>query len=600
MAAVKIIDESVVDVGDSGHDGVGTGLAQARLGVRVSDRHADEAGGLGRFDTGERVFDDERSHRAVDTGPRSQDAEAELVPHGIGFAARRILGADDVGNEIFYPHALEREGYFVAQCAGHDGHCPLRGATPHRVDRPVEHDEPHLGAAHIKRALGGGEGFDLRVGGKSPRVGQHRPQGADVVEPKITLHVRLVAEGDAKWPEHIAKGLTVDLLVIHQNPVEIENRRGKHGAATLSTATAPQNGWAHPVTSRGRPAPGAAFAPSQTAPFGRVRLSPPFTFGSLDLVGTRSAASELLADSLRHARVLIVDDDPLQCSHLAKIVSEWQAEPFTAQQLSDALRLHKEAHPDLVLLDVMMPHVDGYKLAQMFKRASPFVPIILLTALEDIDSKRRGLSAGADEFLSKPVNALELQIRMSSMIRIKRLADELERVNKNLAELATIDPLTQVANRRVVEQRLAHEFQRERRYKHPLACILIDIDHFKAVNDNYGHPVGDKVLVEVAAAIRESIRTTDLVARFGGEEFIVIAPETTTTAAEMVAERIRRAITEKTTAKMDQGLPAVTASLGVACTEVSVLNETELVAKADAALYRAKHEGRNRVVVAGK
>jgi len=293
-----------------------------------------------------------------------------------------------------------------------------------------------------------------------------------------------------------------------------------------------------------------------------------------------------------------VDDDPLQCAHMAKIVTEWEAEPFTAQQLSDALRLHKEAHPDLVLLDVMMPHVDGYKLAQMFKRASPFVPIILLTALEDIDSKRRGLSAGADEFLIKPVNALELQIRMSSMIRIKRLADELERVNRNLAELATIDPLTQVANRRVVEQRLAHEFQRERRYKHPLACILIDIDHFKAVNDNYGHPIGDKVLVEVAAAIRESIRTTDLVARFGGEEFIVVAPETGTAPALLVAERIRRAITEKTTAKMDQGLPVVTASLGVATTDVKVVTESELVAKADAALYRAKHEGRNRVVVA--
>jgi diguanylate cyclase (GGDEF)-like protein len=303
---------------------------------------------------------------------------------------------------------------------------------------------------------------------------------------------------------------------------------------------------------------------------------------------------------LRGAKVLIVDDDPLQCSHLAKIVSEWEAEPFTAQQLADALRLHKEAHPDLVLLDVMMPHVDGYKLAQMFKRASPFVPIILLTALEDIDSKRRGLSAGADEFLSKPVNALELQIRMSSMIRIKRLADELERVNKNLAELATIDPLTQVANRRAVETRLAHEFQRERRYKHPLACILIDIDHFKAVNDNYGHPVGDKVLVEVAAAIRESTRTTDLVARFGGEEFIVVAPETTGVAAHMVAERIRRAITAKTSAKADQGMPVVTASLGVATTEVQVSTDSELVAKADAALYRAKHEGRNRVVLADK
>ena len=296
--------------------------------------------------------------------------------------------------------------------------------------------------------------------------------------------------------------------------------------------------------------------------------------------------------------MLIVDDDPLQCAHLAKIVTEWEAEPFTAQQLSDALRLHKEAQPDLVLLDVMMPHVDGYKLAQMFKRASPFVPIILLTALEDIDSKRRGLSAGADEFLSKPVNALELQIRMSSMLRIKRLADELERLNKHLAELATIDPLTQVANRRAVEQRLAHEFQRERRYKHPLACILIDIDHFKSVNDNYGHPIGDKVLVEVAAAIRESIRATDLVARFGGEEFIVLAPETTTAAALMVAERIRRAITDKTTDKTDQGLPVVTASVGVACTEAEVGDENELLAKADAALYRAKHEGRNRVVVA--
>jgi two-component system, cell cycle response regulator len=184
------------------------------------------------------------------------------------------------------------------------------------------------------------------------------------------------------------------------------------------------------------------------------------------------------------------------------------------------------------------------------------------------------------------------------MIRIKRLADELERVNKNLAELATIDPLTQVANRRAVEQRLAHEFQRERRYKHPLACILIDIDHFKAVNDNFGHPVGDKVLIEVAAAIRESIRTTDLVARFGGEEFIVVAPETNMIFAQMVAERIRRAISEKTAAKADQGLPAVTASLGVASTDVKVTTESELVAKADAALYRAKHEGRNRVVVA--
>ena len=310
------------------------------------------------------------------------------------------------------------------------------------------------------------------------------------------------------------------------------------------------------------------------------------------------AASELVATSLRGARVLIVDDDPLQCSHLAQVMKEWDAEPFTAQSLADALRLHKEARPDLVLLDVMMPHVDGYKLAQMFKRTAMFVPIILLTALEDIDSKRRGLSAGADEFLIKPVNTLELQIRMSSMLRIKRLADELERVNKELAELATIDGLTQVANRRAVEQRLVHEFQRARRYKHPFTCMMIDIDHFKSVNDNYGHPVGDKVLVEVAAAIRQSTRNTDLVGRFGGEEFIVLAPETPMTSGELVADRIRRSIAARTASRAEKGMPAVTASLGVASTELAVATETELLARADQALYRAKHEGRNRVVVA--
>jgi len=310
------------------------------------------------------------------------------------------------------------------------------------------------------------------------------------------------------------------------------------------------------------------------------------------------AASELVATSLRGARVLIVDDDPLQCSHLAQVMKEWDAEPFTAQSLADALRLHKEARPDLVLLDVMMPHVDGYKLAQMFKRTAMFVPIILLTALEDIDSKRRGLSAGADEFLIKPVNTLELQIRMSSMLRIKRLADELERVNKELAELATIDGLTQVANRRAVEQRLVHEFQRARRYKHPFTCMLIDIDHFKAVNDNYGHPVGDKVLIEVAAAIRQSTRNTDLVGRFGGEEFMVLAPETPMTSGELVADRIRRSIAHRTASRVEKGMPAVTASLGLASTELAVASETELVARADQALYRAKHEGRNRVIVA--
>jgi two-component system cell cycle response regulator len=318
-------------------------------------------------------------------------------------------------------------------------------------------------------------------------------------------------------------------------------------------------------------------------------------------MGATSAAWDLLSASLRGARVLIVDDDRVQCAHMAKMVKEWDTEPFTAQSLSDALRLHKEGRPDLVLLDVLMPHVDGYKMAQMFKRESPFVPIILLTALDDIDSKRRALSAGADEFLSKPVNALELQIRMSSMLRIKRLADQLESANKSLAALATTDALTQLANRRHFETRLVDEFQRWKRYKHPLTCIMLDVDHFKKVNDTYGHPVGDKVLIQVAAAIRGATRTTDFVARYGGEEFVILTPETPVVSADVVAERLRAAIFKRTTEKSEEeGIPAVTASLGIASTDLGIESGDDLVKRADEALYRAKREGRNRVVRAAE
>jgi diguanylate cyclase (GGDEF)-like protein len=305
---------------------------------------------------------------------------------------------------------------------------------------------------------------------------------------------------------------------------------------------------------------------------------------------------EWVETSLRDARILVVDDDPLQCKHSARLVHEWGAVAYTATSLADALRLYRSAAPDLIILDVIMPDVDGYKLSKIFKREGKFVPIILLTALDDLESKRRGLAAGADEFLTKPVNALELQIRASSMLRIKRLADELGMANEKLRALATVDGLTQVANRRVLSERLAFEFSRAARYRHPLSCVMIDVDHFKKVNDTFGHPTGDKVLIEVAETLRKTVRTTDLVGRYGGEEFMVILPQTPGIDGRIAAERLRRAVATRPRASAE--VPEVTISLGVAAMEPrSPANVDELVRRADGALYKAKEGGRNRAIL---
>jgi diguanylate cyclase (GGDEF)-like protein len=301
----------------------------------------------------------------------------------------------------------------------------------------------------------------------------------------------------------------------------------------------------------------------------------------------------------RPVRILVLDDDRSVRQLLARMLGEFGYEPVVASNWTEALRLFRDDPPDLVLLDIMMPGVDGFKMAKMFRSAGgAFVPIILLTALEDLESKRRGMAAGADDFLSKPVSPLELQIRVSSMLRIKVLTDQLARANAQLAELAVTDALTGLYNRRYLYQQIEREFARAQRYKRPLACLMLDLDHFKAVNDTYGHQVGDRVLTLVGDVLRASLRNTDMAARFGGEEFVILAPETPAEACLVVAERIRSRIAEQSAAANGE-IPRVTVSIGVCTTEHPQASvQDELVRLADEALYRAKESGRDRVVVA--
>ncbi|MBI4510035.1 MAG: diguanylate cyclase [Deltaproteobacteria bacterium] len=299
------------------------------------------------------------------------------------------------------------------------------------------------------------------------------------------------------------------------------------------------------------------------------------------------------------ARLLLVDDDHATLEQLSRMVSEIGYQPMTATTWSDALRLFREGKPDLVLLDVMMPTIDGYKLARIIKSDSAmFVPIILVTALEDIESKRRGMASGADDFLTKPVTSLELQIRLSSMLRIKELTDQLQQANAKLNQLAVTDPLTGLHNRRSLYAQLEREFGRAQRYGRPLTCTMIDIDFFKQVNDRYGHQVGDRVLRMVGDVLRATIRATDVAGRFGGEEFMILAPETGRDTATTLGERIRATVQGCSEAAGD-GIPLVTVSVGIATTEsLDGCGYDDLVHLADDALYRAKRDGRNRVVIA--
>jgi diguanylate cyclase (GGDEF)-like protein len=269
----------------------------------------------------------------------------------------------------------------------------------------------------------------------------------------------------------------------------------------------------------------------------------------------------------------------------------------------DAIRKVKTDPPDLVLLDMVLPDMDGLEVLRIVK-ARPqgdFIPVIILSARADIDSKVAGLRIGADDYLAKPFAEAELLARCTAMLRIKSLQDQLRRVQRELEERSVTDGLTGLKNRRFFDERLAEEFRRAQRYSDPVSLIMIDLDHFKEVNDRHGHPFGDVVLREAAGLIRSSIRDPDICARYGGEEFAVILPKTHLAGAITVAERIWKELGAKSykvppEAPGGPSIRQVTASLGIAFYPSKDISSPELLLRfADEALYQAKRAGRNTI-----
>lgn len=298
------------------------------------------------------------------------------------------------------------------------------------------------------------------------------------------------------------------------------------------------------------------------------------------------------------ARIAVVDDDKLIRERVASLLRSRGYAPTTFESATRLLEAHKHTAFDLVLLDVVMDGISGVDACRILKaREEGFVPIILVTSRADQDARVEGLRIGADDYVCKPFEEEELLARVASMLRIKRSYDDVASSRNRMAELAVLDDLTGLYNVRYLQQRFTEEWKRAERHREPLAIAMLDVDHFKLVNDQHGHEIGDAVLREMSARLRTSVRDTDVVARYGGEEFVVLLPSTQLAGALVVAERIRKSVTarrfETPRARLE-----ITASIGIALyPSRGVSTKDQLLRAADTALYRAKEEGRDRICV---
>ena len=306
------------------------------------------------------------------------------------------------------------------------------------------------------------------------------------------------------------------------------------------------------------------------------------------------------------ATILLVEDNKGQATIIKDYLSRNGYLTVVAEDGVSAFKAAKTSTIDLILLDRILPDMDGSEVCRWLKldQKTRDVPIIMLTVKNAMTDKVTGLEAGADDYLPKPFDEAELNARIYARLRAKTSQDELRKKNTQLEDmltrvesLAIMDPLTGLFNRRRFETILNSEFKRSARYQNSLSCMMIDIDHFKAVNDTFGHQTGDVVLKEVSTVIQNTLREVDTPARWGGEEFIVLSPNTTKDQAIKAAGRILSAVSGK--AYTGIGDHRVTVSIGIAGIPDPQIDTSEkLIHAADVAMYDAKRMGRNRVASA--
>ena len=289
-------------------------------------------------------------------------------------------------------------------------------------------------------------------------------------------------------------------------------------------------------------------------------------------------------------KILVVDDNKMNSAMLTDILESEGYEVyslFSGVKIVETILLIK---PDAILLDIVMPDVDGFEVCNKLKKLEEAknIPIIMITAMTDTSLLRKAFELGAFDYIKKPFDQIEVIARLQSALRYSEQQIKLE-------SLAMRDGLTNLYNHRMVMEFLKKEMSKAVRSKHNIAFIMLDIDFFKKVNDTYGHKAGDFVIRNIAELIQNSVRESDIVGRYGGEEFCVTATDISLENVLQLGERIRKTIEEY---EFDDGSNKinVTASIGIAFREpTSDVNESELIKISDSKLYKAKGSGRNRI-----
>lgn len=294
--------------------------------------------------------------------------------------------------------------------------------------------------------------------------------------------------------------------------------------------------------------------------------------------------------------ILIVDDVPKNIQVIASHLGEDRYDLVMATSGEAALKAINDEPPDIILLDVNMPGLDGYQVCTEIKknRKTADIPIIFLTARVDSDDVVKGFDVGAVDYVTKPFNKSELKARIKTHLELYHLKQELVEKNLLLQKAALTDPLTGLENRRGILEFIESEIGRIKRGAKTSAIMLTDIDNFKNINDTYGHDAGDLLLKHVSGIMKKSIRVSDHVARWGGEEFLLFFPEISVSECRVVAEKIRSQISSSATF-FDNNQIQVTITAGLSQLEVEKGIDASIKV-ADKALYKGKTEGKNRII----